>query len=310
MAKGHTHMKTMRKEQLDALIGLGNGPRTMDYTWRDVALYALGVGAHKEDLIYLYEHAGMKPLPTFALTPYINAVNLAPRRRLPSTPANLVRDILANALEDESLGTLHMSMELWMHRPIDPLQGTFLCEDKVDRIYDRGEGKGIAVQTHMDICDAAGQAVCTMKGMHMIGACGGFGGPPIPVHAPEFPARAPDFVANDRMTETQHLLYRLSGDINHVHANPAMAQQRGFKDAFMQGLCSYGYACRMAIESFCPGEPERLAHTYAQMRTICYPDTNVQFVGWDMGAGKIHYRLLNSEGKAILDNGILEFKNA
>lgn len=302
-------MMNIDKQTIDAMIGLSNGSRTLKYTWRDVVLYALGVGAHKEELQYVYEGAGLKALPTFVLVPYINAINLEPRRRLPRHPANIVRDILAEALENETLSPLHMSMEMEMHGKINSMQGTFLCEDKVAQIYDRGEGKGIAVETQMDVYDIAGNPVSTLKGMHLIGACGGFGGEKIPSHTLVYPERDPDYSAVDHMQETQHLLYRLSGDLNTVHVDPEAAKSRGFKDAFMQGLCSCGYACRMAIGWCVPGNPEKLSYFYAQMRNICYPGENVQFVGWNMGNGKIIFRLLNEEKKAILDNGVMIFKN-
>ena len=45
----------MEKYDLNQLIGCKMEPRYVEYNWRDVALYALAVGAHKEDLSYYYE---------------------------------------------------------------------------------------------------------------------------------------------------------------------------------------------------------------------------------------------------------------
>ena len=45
-------MCTMEKIDLNQLIGMKMEPRYLEYNWRDVALYALAVGAHKEDLMY------------------------------------------------------------------------------------------------------------------------------------------------------------------------------------------------------------------------------------------------------------------
>lgn len=298
------------KEILNQYIGLSNGPRTLKYTWRDVALYALGVGAQQKDLEYVYEGTDMKVLPTFALVPYINAVNLAPRRRLPSHPANLVRDQLALLLEDESLSPLHMSMEMTMHGKINPLEGTFLCEDRVAGIYDRGEGKGIAVQTEMEIYDNGGNHVSTLKGVHMINACGGFGGEKLPSQKVQYPDREADYQTTEKMSETQHMLYRLSGDLNKVHVDPEAAKKRGFSGAFMQGLCSCGYACRMATDWISPGDPERVKYFYAQMRSICYPGETLRFDGWkEEKEDKItvNFRLINKDGKAVLDNGTIIF---
>ncbi len=84
----------LNEKFFDHLIGQSNGPRTMKYTWRDVSLYALGVGASRKDLPYFFEKAkgGMKALPTFSLLPYINSINLEPIRHVPYGPNELVSD--------------------------------------------------------------------------------------------------------------------------------------------------------------------------------------------------------------------------
>lgn len=46
-------MAKLNLEEL--LVGKKMEPRYLEYNWRDVALYALAVGAKKEDLIYTYE---------------------------------------------------------------------------------------------------------------------------------------------------------------------------------------------------------------------------------------------------------------
>ena len=54
-----------KKIKLDeVLIGKKREPRNMEYNWRDIILYALAVGAHREDVAYTYEKylKAMKPL--------------------------------------------------------------------------------------------------------------------------------------------------------------------------------------------------------------------------------------------------------
>ena len=72
------------------------------------------------------------------------------------------------------------------------------------------------------------------------------------------PDRAPDLTLDDYITPVQNLLYRLTGDTNLVHVDSEYAREMGFPKAFIQGLCSFGVSCRMAIELLCPGEPERM----------------------------------------------------
>ena len=57
---------TEREMQLQ---GLATEWRTMAYTWRDCALYALAVGATGEEPQYTYEK-DMQVIPTFGVLPY------------------------------------------------------------------------------------------------------------------------------------------------------------------------------------------------------------------------------------------------
>jgi len=48
-----------------------------------------------------------------------------------------------------------------------------------------------------------------------------------------------------------------------VHMDPEYIWKMGFETAFMQGLYSFGFACRIAIGALIPGEPERTTHMAA-----------------------------------------------
>lgn len=67
------------------LQGLATEWRTMTYTWRDCALYALAVGAGGAEPQYTYER-DMQAIPTFRATPYWGTVNVTPKLLRP-TPA-------------------------------------------------------------------------------------------------------------------------------------------------------------------------------------------------------------------------------
>ena len=78
-------MTDINKDMFKDLIGRGCGARKMEYDWRNVVLYALGVGAGKYDLPYIFEQnpGGLNILPTFALLPYLKNVNMEPLRHVP-----------------------------------------------------------------------------------------------------------------------------------------------------------------------------------------------------------------------------------
>ncbi len=58
-----------------SVIGKKTEPVVFEYTWRDVVLYALGVGATAQELSLVYEHApgGLKVLPSFCVVPAMRA---------------------------------------------------------------------------------------------------------------------------------------------------------------------------------------------------------------------------------------------
>ena len=94
---------------LDA-IGTKIGPVTGAYDWKDLVLYALGVGAGSDELEYVYEK-DLKVIPSFAvLSTYNFSADLAIR-----SGVNLA-------------GILHGEHELILHGPIPP-QGAKLTSE-------------------------------------------------------------------------------------------------------------------------------------------------------------------------------------
>ena len=231
----------------ELLVGKKMEPRYMEYNWRDVALYALAVGAGRNDLMYTYEKY-LKALPTYGTIPYWGTVNVRPYQWMP-LPASM----LADEIIKPTISFLNMDHEIIMYRPIDPIKGTFQYQDVITDVYDRGEGKGAVVKTRIDVRDEAGNMVCTNYSTTFFHEAGGFGGKPMPKSDVVIPDREPDFELDDYISPVQNLLYRLTGDTNLVHVDPEYAQKMGFETSFMQGLCSFGFSCRLAIQALIPG---------------------------------------------------------
>ncbi len=292
------------KERLDEiLVGQKMEPRYMEYNWRDVVLYALAVGAKREDLMYTYEKE-LKTIPSFGTVPYWGTVNVRPYQWMP-LPASM----LANDIIKPTISFLNMDHEIIIHRPIDPIKGTFQWQDEITDVYDRGEGKGAVVKTKIVVRDEAGRDVCTNYSTTFFHEAGGFGGVPMPKSDVVIPDKAPDVEIDDYISPVQNLLYRLTGDTNLVHVDPAYAQKMGFETSFMQGLCSFGFACRMAIGELIPGEPERMTRMAAQMTSVLFPDTPVALQLWKVDDTKCYFRLMNKvTGKAVLNRGVFEWK--
>ena len=102
------------KELNRSVIGTTTGPQTFEYTWRDCAIYALGVGAGPDEMEYLDED-GLKVIPSFGVVPYWGTFGINPPRAIP-TPINCTMGL-------DRQGSLHMAHKLVLHKPIDPMCG-------------------------------------------------------------------------------------------------------------------------------------------------------------------------------------------
>src|SRR5436305_514832 len=52
-----------------SLVAKPSEPTSFSYAWKDTVLYALGIGAKRDELDYLYEGRGPKVVPSFAVVP-------------------------------------------------------------------------------------------------------------------------------------------------------------------------------------------------------------------------------------------------
>ena len=295
-------------EQITDLIGLSTPWRKIEYNWRDMALYALAIGAGKDDLIYTYEK-NMKAVPSFAALPYYNAVNNEPQQPLPHAPNYVAAELLSKMAGHTVPNALHAGFQMVMHKPLDCIKGTLVHHSTIRRIYDRGgEKKGIMMEIDNPVYDESGQQVCLNTSYHIFHDVDGSCFPLEEKVRLTYPDRKPDYIVDSYISPVQNVLYRLTGDTNYVHVDPQLALK--FADRpFMQGLSSFGYACRMAIQAAVPEEPERMKRLYVQMRSIAYPDTEVQLQGWKTEEKKMIFHYIDKKtGKAILDNCIFEWE--
>ncbi|MDZ7830438.1 MAG: SDR family NAD(P)-dependent oxidoreductase [Desulfobacterales bacterium] len=273
---------------LDA-IGKKIGPVTKDYTWRDVVLYALGVGAGFNELEYVYER-DLKVIPSFAVAAIFEFLS----------------HIGSNANIDLS-GILHGEQDLIIHNPI-PTEGTLTTEGTITHIYDNGKDKGAVVVGESETYHSNGKklftAIITLVGRKD----GGFGGEPAPKSEVKFPDRAPDFEVEGRPSPDQPLLYRLSGDVFQLHVDPEFAKMAGFEQPIMHGLCTHGFACRALINSLTPGEPEKLRRMKCRFSRPLYPGDPIKTRIWKTEDNQAVWQTVNSRtDEVIITNGVFEY---
>lgn len=270
-------------------IGKQIGPVTKTYDWKDVVLYALGVGAGFDDLDYCYENR-LKVIPSFSI--------------------GTVFEFLAQAgltSGADLSGILHGEQDILFHNPI-PTEGTLSTQGAITHIYDKGAEKGALVVAQADTHHSNGQKLFTNIFTLFCRKDGGFGGPDSPGEPVEFPERPPDFEEECLPSSDQPLLYRLSGDIFALHVDPDFARASGFERPIMHGLCTHGYACRAVIKHLFPGKPERMKRFRNRFSRTLYPGSPIRTQIWKIRDGYALFRTINAQtGDVVIDRGIVEW---
>ena len=271
-------------------IGKQIGPFTREYTWNDVVLYALGVGAGFSELEYCYEK-NLKVLPSFSVASIVNI------------------DFLSSVAQTAQLnlaGTLHGEQELILHNPI-PVEGTLITQGKITDIYDKGE-KGALIKAAFDTFHSNGKKLYTNIFSLFSRLDGGFGGPDAPKVDFAFPQREPDFIVEDAPSENQPLLYRLTGDVFQLHVDPEFAKISGFEKPIMHGLCTHGFACRALVKALIPGEPEKVRTMNCRFSRTLYPGEPLQTLIWKTEKGRALWKTVHKlTGQEIITNGVFEY---
>ena len=246
-------------------VGLVSTAHEFSYRPRDVVLYALGIGAKADELDYLYEGRGPKVYPTFAVVPAFEPV-FELLRKSGGNIGNMV----------------HGAQTTTVFRPF-PAEGTLATTARVEGIYDMKRLVQMLCSTESKL---GSDVVCRTEWQLLFREGGGFGGPhPPKTTAPKVPdGEAPAFEHEETTTREQALLYRLSGDVNPLHADPEFAQSVGFAEGpILHGLATYGFVARAIIRRLCDGDGARLRTLTAQFRKPVWPGESLKTVAYRIG---------------------------
>ncbi len=271
-------------------VGKTWGPYEFSYTERDLIIYALGIGFTREDLDFVYEGAkGFKAFPTYGVIVPASAGAEA----FLSTKANFAM-------------VVHGEQTLEIHRPL-PKSGTILTTVCLEGVYDKGSGALIVMR--FDSKDKNGAPICTNRVGAFVRGAGGFGGPAQPKKSvPPIPQKSPDFTFEAPTHPNQAALYRMSGDRNPLHIDPAVAKMVGFKEPILHGLCTYGVTCRRFVQEVLPGDSGRVKSYSARFSSPVIPGETLQIKAWNSGPSLYVLEVYNPKGEAVIRNGVIESK--
>ena len=278
----------------DSLINSRIPSVEQQLTKRDTILYALGVGlgadpCDEKQLRFVYEE-NLVALPTMAIVlGYPGAWHANPGTGITRTHV------------------VHGEQGFTIHRPL-PVEGVITGLTELAGVVDKGKDKGALLMTKNTVRDKATQEiVCTLTSTTFCRADGGFGGPAGPVKAPHvLPERASDISCDLPTLPQAALIYRLSGDYNPLHADPAYAKKAGFTMPILHGRCTFSVAGHALLKTCCDYNARRLKSMDGRFSAPVYPGETIRTEMWVDGAVVSFRSSVPARGVTVLNNGRAE----
>jgi acyl dehydratase len=256
-------------EQLMALKNLG---QKYSYGDREVMLYAYGIGMgadpmNETELAFVNEAAAtprpLKVVPTFAS---VAAWGSGPGEM------NLNRVMVVDGERD-----------ITFHKPL-ATAAHITADSSVLAVFDKGKDKGAIIRHQTILKDAGGEKVATLVASRFARGDGGFGGPSEGQPEPhQVPGRAPDKIVDISTRPDQALVYRLCGDRNPLHSDPAFAKNAGFPKPILHGMCTYGITCRGVLQTYADYDPTAFRQHVARFSSPVFPGETVTIALWKDG---------------------------
>ena len=265
-------------------------------TKRDTMLFALGVGLGADpcdanQLKFVYEQ-NLEALPSMAI--------------ILGYPGPL------HAHGDTGITrthTVHGEQGFVIHKPL-PVEGVIVGQTRVVAVLDKGKDKGALILTENTVREKqSGETICTLTSTTFCRADGGFGGPSgpgKPQHA--IPSTPPDLTCDLPTLPQAALIYRLSGDYNPLHADPAFAAKAGFKMPILHGRATFSVAAHALLKTCCDYDTRRFKSMEGRFSSPVYPGETIRTEMWRDGNIVSFRATVPARGVTVLNNGRAEIR--
>ena len=279
---------------IDVEAALGSSLPSRQFAWDEdrVILYHLGLGAGAPptdplELSYTYE-GNLSVLPSFGTVAAYSA---------------MAATSMARGVDINWALVLHGEQDLEIRQPI-PRSGEVTSQPRIAHIYDKGRAALMVVEvTSTD--QQTGEVLFINRSSLFIRGEGGWGGNPGPKASNQAPSREPDHIIRSPTLPQQALLYRLSGDKNPLHADPAFAALGGFDRPILHGLCTYGVVCKATVDTVLGGDPARARRYRARFAGVVFPGETVTTRMWEEGDKVLLEAVVEDRDATVLSNAAL-----
>jgi acyl dehydratase len=277
--------------------------------------FAAAMAAAERDLPYAYDDArtrlyalaigmGRDPLDRAELA-FLDETRLAAVPSFATMIAWMARDVRRLGVDYD--GILHGEQRLVLHRPL-PVAARLLADTSTLGVHDKGADKGALVRSEVAIRLADdGAPLATLEIGHFARYDGGFAksqgdSGPAPRPAP-VPSRPPDLTIAMPTRPEQALAFRLLGDDNRLHIDPAAAARAGFPRPILQGVCTYGICCHAVLRHCIGYDAAAIRRFDVRFTGVLFPGETLAVELWRDGT-EIRFRAACRErGTPVIDNG-------
>jgi len=262
-------------------------------TRQDAAFYALSIGLGQDpmdarQLDFVDHHRAMQAVPSMAV--------------VLCHPGFWVRDERTGV---DAVRVVHGEQAIELHRPL-PVEAELVGRTRVTGIVDKGEGKGALLYSEKQVRGVDGTLYATTRSTSFLRGDGGFGGPAGPVRTPHpMPDTAPDITVDLATRAEQALYYRLNGDDNPLHADPAVAAKAGFPRPILHGLCTLGVVTHALIRALADYRAAALRALDLRFSAPVLPGETIRTEIWLGGAFRARVverdTIVVNNGMAVID---------
>lgn len=200
---------------------------------------------------------------------------------------------------------VHGEQELTLHSEL-PVEGEIIGETRIIGLVDKGVGNGALLYTRKEVRSAAdGRLLASTLNTTFLRGGGGFGGDSSALRSSHaLPEGKPDFCIDLPTRPEQALYYRMNGDNNPLHADPAVAMAAGFSRPILHGLCTFGIVCHALLSTLANYDASRLRSMALRFSSPVLPGETIRSEIWRDGSFRA--RVLERDA-LVVSNGLASF---
>lgn len=258
-------MAGLHSDKLERIMSLSVRDVPVSYDRLRSALYAVSIGLGGNPIAgglqYTFEGAeGFTAFPTQVCViarPQLLGGDLVDRARL-----------------------LHGEQRVRLFRPL-PGEARMLMDARIRGVVDKGAGKGalVYIETVLREENSSDPLAALLSTIFLRGD-GGLGSSAEMLEPVQLPQDAPDIEFDLQTRVDDALLYRLNGDLNPLHADPAFAVRAGFERPILHGLLSYGRVSAELAARILDYDAATIRQVEARFRAPLFPGDVIRVEAW------------------------------